>query len=103
MSEHARLRGKEMATAVWSAIVTLATVGYGDVVPQTGWGGVIGCVVIIFGVTFITFLTAVVTSLFVEAEQDEHRQRAEDSRRLRMTRRVACRTTMISVKRWDAA
>jgi hypothetical protein len=34
MSEHARLRGKEMATAVWSAIVTLATVGYGDV-PHT--------------------------------------------------------------------
>ena len=71
----------DFGTAVWWAIVTLATVGYGDVVPHTGWGRVVGSVVIIFGVTFIAFLTAVVTSLFVEAEQEEHRQRAEDSQR----------------------
>lgn len=78
-----------------------ATVGYGDVVPHTGWGRVIGCVVIIFGVTFITFLTAVVTSLFVEAEQEEHRQRAGDSRRLRMTRRAACcRTSLTVCRQW---
>src|SRR5262245_7417183 len=68
-------------TAVWWAIVTLATVGYGDVVPHTGWGRVVGSVVIIFGVTFIAFLTAVVTSLFVEAEQEEHRQRVDESQR----------------------
>ena len=68
-------------TAVWWAIVTLATVGYGDVVPHTGWGRVVGSAVIIFGVTFIAFLTAVVTSLFVEAEQEEHRQRTEDAQR----------------------
>jgi voltage-gated potassium channel len=71
----------DFGTAVWWAIVTLATVGYGDVVPHTGWGRVVGSAVIIFGVTFIAFLTAVVTSLFVEAEQEEHRQHAEDSQR----------------------
>src|SRR5262245_48510130 len=51
--------------AVWWAIVTVGTVGYGDVVPHTGWGRVVGSVVIVVGVTFIAFLTAVVTSLFV--------------------------------------
>src|SRR5262245_34345261 len=56
---------------VWWAIVTLATVGYGDVVPHTGWGRVVGSVVIIFGVTFISFLIAIVTSLFVDAHCDE--------------------------------
>jgi voltage-gated potassium channel len=71
----------DFGTAVWWAIVTLATVGYGDVVPHTGWGRVVGSVVIIAGVTFIAFLTAVVTSLFVESDQEEHRQRAEDAQR----------------------
>jgi len=71
----------DFGTAVWWSIVTLATVGYGDVVPHTGWGRVIGSGVIVVGVTFIAFLTAVVTSLFVESDQEEHRQRVEDLQR----------------------
>ncbi len=51
--------------AVWWAIVTLATVGYGDVVPTTPLGRIVGSAVIILGVTFLAFLTATVTSLFV--------------------------------------
>jgi voltage-gated potassium channel len=61
---------------VWWAIVTLGTVGYGDIVPHTAWGRVIGSLVIVFGVTFLAFLTATVTSLFVSSEQ--HKQQAED-------------------------
>lgn len=57
--------------AVWWAIVTLATVGYGDIVPTSTWGRVVGSVVIVFGVTFISFLTATVTSYFVSAQQEE--------------------------------
>ena len=34
-------------TGVWWAIVTLGTVGYGDVVPHTGWGRVVGSAVIV--------------------------------------------------------
>lgn len=71
----------DYGTAVWWAIVTLGTVGYGDVVPHTGWGRVVGSVVIIVGVTFIAFLTAVVTSLFVEEEQKAHRTLIEDAQR----------------------
>ena len=56
--------------AVWWAIVTLGTVGYGDIVPTTGWGRVVGSVLIVFGVTFLTFLTAIVTSLFVSSDQE---------------------------------
>ena len=54
----------------WWAVVTIATVGYGDVVPTTPWGRVVGSATIILGVTFLSFLTATVTSLFVSAEQD---------------------------------
>ena len=71
----------DFGTALWWAIVTLATVGYGDVVPHTGWGRVVGSVVIIFGVTFIAFLTAVITSLFVEEEQKAHREVVEEAQR----------------------
>jgi voltage-gated potassium channel len=65
---------KDFATVgdgIWWAIVTLGTVGYGDIVPHTAWGRVVGSVVIVVGVTFISFLTATVTSMFVSADQDE--------------------------------
>jgi voltage-gated potassium channel len=61
---------------LWWAIVTLGTVGYGDVVPHTAWGRVFGSIVIIFGVTFIAFLIAVVTSMLVDAD----RSKVEDAR-----------------------
>ena len=54
----------------WWALVTIATVGYGDVVPTTPWGRVVGSATIILGVTFLSFLTATVTSLFISAEQE---------------------------------
>jgi voltage-gated potassium channel len=60
---------------IWWALVTLATVGYGDVVPTTPWGRVIGGVVIVLGVTFLAFLTATVTSMFVAAEQHKEAER----------------------------
>jgi voltage-gated potassium channel len=56
---------------VWWAIVTLGTVGYGDIVPTTTWGRLLGSIVIIVGVTFLSFLTATVTSLFVSTAQEE--------------------------------
>jgi voltage-gated potassium channel len=58
---------------VWWAIVTLGTVGYGDIVPHTPWGRVVGSLVIVVGVTFIAFLTATVTSAFVSTEEQEAR------------------------------
>jgi voltage-gated potassium channel len=69
--------------AVWWAVQTLSTVGYGDVVPHSAWGRVLGGVVILIGVTFLSFLTAIVTSLFVSADQDaameeEKRQRSDE-------------------------
>ena len=64
----------DFGTGVWWAIVTIATVGYGDVVPHTGWGRVVGSVVIVIGVTFVSFLIAIVTSYFVAAEENEKAQ-----------------------------
>ena len=63
---------------VWWTIVTLGTVGYGDIVPHTAWGRVVGSLVIVFGVTFIAFLTATVTSAFVATEEQEARARERE-------------------------
>ncbi len=52
-------------TGIWWAIVTLGTVGYGDIVPHTAWGRVLGSIVIVFGVTFVSVLFATVTSYLI--------------------------------------
>ena len=60
-----------LGDGIWWSVVTLGTVGYGDIVPHSAWGRVLGCVVIVCGVTFLAFLTAIVTSLFVSSDQAE--------------------------------
>jgi voltage-gated potassium channel Kch len=57
---------------MWWAIQTVTTVGYGDVVPRTTLGRVIGGAEMVFGVSFIAFLTAGVTSTVIRrAEADQ--------------------------------
>jgi voltage-gated potassium channel len=65
---------------LWWAFVTLGTVGYGDLVPTNTPGRIVGSTVIVVGVTFIAFLTAVVTSSFVAAD---HEKAAEAEKRRR--------------------
>jgi voltage-gated potassium channel len=90
--------------AVWWSIVTLATVGYGDVVPTTDAGRVVGSLVIILGVTFLAFLTATVTSLFVSSEQEEGkaaeiaRREAVDKELREVLRRLEARLDSIEEK-----
>jgi voltage-gated potassium channel len=65
---------------IWWAIVTLGTVGYGDIVPHSAWGRVVGSLVIVVGVTFISVLTATVTSFFVSAEQETQTAKSVETR-----------------------
>jgi voltage-gated potassium channel len=89
---------------IWWAIVTLGTVGYGDLVPTTTTGRIVGSVVIIFGVTFISFLTATVTSAFVSAEQSEaraaavEREEAAEEEMRRLLHEISERLTALEAK-----
>lgn len=69
--------------AVWWALQTVTTVGYGDVVPTTGIGRVVGGLEMVIGVSFIAFLTAGVTSTVIRrgqagTDEAEREQRERD-------------------------
>jgi voltage-gated potassium channel len=51
---------------LWWAVVTITTVGYGDVVPKTGWGRVVGVALMIGGLLSFSLVTATVASIFIE-------------------------------------
>ncbi|MDE3057429.1 MAG: NAD-binding protein [Bacteroidota bacterium] len=51
--------------ALWWAVVTVATVGYGDKVPITIAGRIFGSITIISGMILISLFTATISSVFV--------------------------------------
>ena len=55
-----------LGLAIWWALQTVTTVGYGDVVPTTSLGKVIGGVEMVIGISFVAFLTAGVTSTVIQ-------------------------------------
>lgn len=56
----------EFRDALWWAVVTLTTVGYGDMSPVTPGGRMVGASVMIVGIGFLGILTASIASIFVE-------------------------------------
>ena len=56
---------------VYWAIVTLTTVGYGDITPQTPWGQALASVVMIMGYGIIAVPTGIVTAELVYAARSE--------------------------------
>jgi voltage-gated potassium channel len=62
-------------SGLWWAVQTTTTVGYGDLVPESGAGRFVAALVMLGGIGFITVSTAAIASAFVEAAR---RRRAAD-------------------------
>lgn len=59
----------DIPSALWWAIVTLSTTGYGDVVPQTVGGKLVGAVVMVSGFLVLALMTGVLATGFAEEER----------------------------------
>jgi voltage-gated potassium channel len=57
--------------ALWWAVQTQTTVGYGDVAPKAVGGRIVAALLMIWGVAFIAILTAVITSTFIAGRTRE--------------------------------
>jgi len=52
--------------AIYWALITISTVGYGDISPITPAGRVVSMIIIVSGIAMISFVTSVIVSAFSE-------------------------------------
>lgn len=66
-------KGLALEDAVWWSIVTMSTVGYGDISPSSVGGRVIAIIVMLLGIGLLGILTASIATIFVENRLLENR------------------------------
>jgi voltage-gated potassium channel len=70
-----------LGLAFWWAVVTVSTVGYGDVVPESPVGRVIASCLMLTGLALIPTLTSATISVFMTKRSRTDREAAETERR----------------------
>ena len=53
-------------TSIYWTVVTISTVGFGDIVPQTAFGQVVATIVILTGYSIIAVPTGIITSQLID-------------------------------------
>lgn len=56
---------------IWWAVVTVTTIGYGDVVPVTFWGRIVGIILALVWIGLVALPTGILTSGFIRALRSE--------------------------------
>ncbi len=67
------LEGMDLVQSIYFVIVTMATVGYGDISPQTSAGRVLAVVIIVMGVGTFLSVIANAAELFLSKREEESR------------------------------
>ena len=60
-----------LGRGLWWALQTVTTVGYGDVTPENTAGRLVAALFLLEAISFVTIVTAVITSSFVERARQE--------------------------------
>jgi voltage-gated potassium channel len=81
-----------LGDAMWWAVQTVSTVGYGDVVPEHVAGRLIGGVLMLNGIALLTVITASVTATLIEQAR---RARADSDQVLAKMEQVESRLEAI--------
>ena len=63
---------KNLGDGVWWALVTITTVGYGDITPVTTLGRVVASSLMLLGLGLIATITAIVSAKFIQNFVDHH-------------------------------
>ena len=66
--------------ALWWAVITLTTVGYGDAYPITILGKIIGGLLAMSGVAFVAMPTGIIAAAFSDAMQERRDQKIQEMR-----------------------
>jgi voltage-gated potassium channel len=67
----------DASDALWSSLVTMSTVGYGDIYPVTNAGRALGPVTIVVGVYIVGTLTGHLTNAFLGGARQTRRHGAD--------------------------
>lgn len=71
----AKIEGMQVGDGLWFAITTVTGVGYGDIVPVTGLGRVVGAVLQVFGVVLFGAVMAFVSVELLRYQEDFNMKR----------------------------
>lgn len=67
------LESKTIGESLWWVVVSITSVGYGDIVPVTSFGRLLGGFIILTGLVLFSTFTAIVSSIFVTQRLKEER------------------------------
>ena len=63
---------RNLGDGIWCALVTITTVGYGDITPVTTLGRVVASSLMLLGLGLIATITAIVSAKFIQNFVDHH-------------------------------
>ena len=70
-------RIETLGDGLWLAFTTAATVGYGDVIPQTTASRLFSVLVVLLGLAVLSLVTASLSAIFVEKEVEAEERAIE--------------------------